>query len=71
MGNGGIVPSFLTFALDGDVWSASCPAALSLSNEPLMPPGKEAAWASEPVWMLWRGEEMLATSKNQTQFLVI
>jgi hypothetical protein len=35
--------SFLTSALDGGEWSASRPGRA-------LPRGKEAGWASEPVW---------------------
>jgi hypothetical protein len=31
--------------------------ALSPGNEPLIPTGKEAAWAREPVWMLCTREK--------------
>jgi hypothetical protein len=42
--------SFLTSALDGDEWSASCSGrALPLGKRPPVPTGKEAGWAPELV----------------------
>jgi hypothetical protein len=44
--------SFLTSALEGSEWSASCPShTLPLGNEPPVPIVQEAGLAPEPVWM--------------------
>jgi hypothetical protein len=42
------------------------PAAVQSGNEPPIPIGYEAGWASESVWMLWSKEESLASAENQT-----
>ena len=48
--------SFLTSALEGDVWSASRPGRLYPGKDPV-PIVQEAGWAPEPVWI---GAENLA-----------
>jgi hypothetical protein len=40
------------------------PTALSSVKEPSVPTGQEAAWAPEPVWMLWRREKSLVPVGN-------
>jgi hypothetical protein len=49
---GGIAPTlFLTLALEGGEWSATCPdRALPPGKEPPVPTVQEAGWAPEPVW---------------------
>jgi hypothetical protein len=43
--------SYLTSALDGGEWSASCPGrALPPGKAPPVPIVQEAGWAPEPVW---------------------
>jgi len=37
--------AFLTLALDGGEWSASCPCHLPSEKEPSLPTGWEAGWA--------------------------
>jgi hypothetical protein len=54
MGGGGVVPPFVTSALDGGERSASCPSYFNPEELPLLPIGEEAGWTSELVWMLWR-----------------
>jgi hypothetical protein len=46
----------LTSALAGGEWSASRPGRFTPGKEPPVPIGKEAGWAPEPVWTLWRSE---------------
>jgi len=53
--------AFLTSALDGGKWSASCPV-----NESPVPTGYEAEWAPEPVWARWREEKVPAPVRNRT-----
>jgi hypothetical protein len=35
-------------------------------KEPMVPTEREAEWALEPDWMLWREEKSLTTAVNQT-----
>jgi hypothetical protein len=64
MGSGGIVPPFLTSALDKGEWSAPC-------LRPLYPWEKTrgiyliGGWVAEPVWTLWRREESLIPAGNR------
>jgi hypothetical protein len=41
---------FLTLALAGGEWSASCPSCFSPWKLPLVPSGYEAWWDPELVW---------------------
>jgi hypothetical protein len=51
---------FFISALVGGEWSASRTGSFNPSGgggkEPPVPIGKEAGWALEPVWMVWRSE---------------
>jgi hypothetical protein len=40
------------------------PAALPPGEEPPVPIGYEAAWATEPVWSRWRREKFLVPSSG-------
>jgi hypothetical protein len=68
--------SFLTLALDGGEWSASCPGrALPPGKEPLVPNGEEAGWAPEPVWThgleeksARRGSNLNRPARSQTLY---
>jgi hypothetical protein len=52
-GNGGVASLFLTSALDGGEWSASCPEPLHSPRKVLLVyNGLEAGWASELVCTL-------------------
>jgi hypothetical protein len=53
-GSGGIVPSFVTSALDGNEWSASSPGRFTPDKEPLISIVYEIQWAPQPIWELWR-----------------
>jgi hypothetical protein len=66
MYGGGIVPPFLTLALDGGEGSDSCPSHLPLQREHLVPIGLEAGWAPELVSMLWGKKKSLAPARNWT-----
>jgi hypothetical protein len=59
--------SFLTSALDGGEWSASCPGRT-------LPPGKgslvqEAGWAPEPVWTQRLKEKSSVSVGDQTSIV--
>jgi len=41
-------------AVDGGVWSASCPNCLTPEERGLVPTGQEAGWVPEAVWMQLR-----------------
>jgi hypothetical protein len=45
---------FLTSALTGDEWSASCPGRFTPGKRAPLPIGLEAGWNPEPVWTTWR-----------------
>jgi hypothetical protein len=45
---------FLTSALAGGEWSASCPGRFTPGKDSPVPSGQEAGWAPEPVWKTWR-----------------
>jgi hypothetical protein len=49
------MPSFLTSALDGGEWSASCLGRFTPGE--IIPGTYEAGWVPEPVWTLCRGEK--------------
>jgi hypothetical protein len=51
--SGGISTHSLASALDGGEWSASRPGRFTPREEPLVPIGQEAGWASESVWTRW------------------
>jgi hypothetical protein len=63
-GSWSIAPPFLTSALDGDEWSASCPCRFT--------PGERApgtfliGWDPQPVWTLWKREKSLSLGGNRT-----
>jgi hypothetical protein len=40
--------------------------ALSPGKEPLLPTGKEARWAPEPVWIWYQREKFPIPAENQT-----
>jgi hypothetical protein len=40
------------------------PAASLSGKDPPVPIGKEAGWASEPVWTLWSTEKSLVLARN-------
>jgi hypothetical protein len=42
------------------------PAALPHGKEPPISSEKEAGWAPEPDWTLWRGEKILAPAGKGT-----
>jgi len=42
--------AFLTSAVDGGKWSASCLGHCTLGKEPLVPVIEEAGWAPKQVW---------------------
>jgi hypothetical protein len=42
------------------------PAALPPGKQSLVPNVYEIWWASEPVWMLWRREKVIAPAGNRT-----
>jgi hypothetical protein len=58
-----MVSPFLTLALDGDEWSASCPSHFISEEEALTTP-----WIGDWVgpWTLWRREKSLAPAGEQT-----
>jgi hypothetical protein len=59
--------SYLTLALDGGEWSASCPSrALPPGKGPLVPIGLEAGWAPEPVWTQGLEEKSSAPAGDRT-----
>jgi hypothetical protein len=59
--------SYLTSALDGGEWSASCPgSALPPGKEAMVPIGREAGWAPEPVWTQGLEEKSFASVGNRT-----
>jgi hypothetical protein len=59
--------SFLTSALDGDEWSASCPGrALGPGKGPQVPIVQEAGWAPEPVWTLRLEKKSFAPAGDRT-----
>lgn len=45
---------FLTLALDGSQWPASCPSIITSGIKAPSILEQKAASDSEPVWMLWR-----------------
>jgi hypothetical protein len=45
--------SFLTSALNGGAWSASCPDRFTLGERAAGTLEYEAGWAPHPVWTLW------------------
>jgi hypothetical protein len=53
-------------SLDGGEWSYSRPGRFTPGNEPPVPTGWEAGWATEPVWTLWRREKFY-TAGNRTR----
>jgi len=62
--------AFFTSALDGSQWSASRPGRFIPREEPLVPSGQEARWATELVWMptcqvcqLWKQNITTSISK--------
>jgi hypothetical protein len=58
---------FLTLALDGDEWSASCPGrALAPGLGPPVPIVQEAGWAPEPVWIQRSEEKSSASAGDRT-----
>jgi hypothetical protein len=61
---------FLTLALVGGEWSASCPCCFALGTEHLVPIGYEAGWAPEPVWKIWRSENILSYCDSNSESLV-
>jgi hypothetical protein len=61
-----IAPLFMTSALDGVEWSASCPGDLPPGKEPPNPVGQEAGLASDQVWTLWSKEKYLAHGGKRT-----
>jgi hypothetical protein len=65
-GSGSIAPLFLTSALDGGEWSASCPCRFTRMER-----ATDTHWIGgwvgpELVWMLWRREKS-CTAGNWTQ----
>jgi hypothetical protein len=63
----GVAYSFLTSALDGGEWSASCPGrALHPGKGPPVPIGQEAGWAPEPVWTQRLDEKSSASVGDRT-----
>jgi hypothetical protein len=59
--------SFLTSALDGGEWSASCPGrALPPGKGLPVPIGQEAGWAPEPVWTQRLEEKSSASVGDRT-----
>jgi hypothetical protein len=59
--------SFMTSALDGCEWSASCPSrALPPGTGPLVPIAQEAGWTPEPVWIQRIEEKSLAPAGDRT-----
>jgi hypothetical protein len=59
--------SFLTLALDGGEWSASCPSrALPLGKGPPVPTGLEVGWTPEPVWTQRLEEKSCASVGDRT-----
>jgi hypothetical protein len=59
--------SYLTSALDGGEWSASCPGrALPPGKGPPVPIEQEAGWAPEPVWMQGLEEKFSAPAGDRT-----
>jgi hypothetical protein len=59
MGSGGIDPKFLTSAVDGCEFSASC-SGLFIPVSIVC----EAGWAPEQVWTIWSKEKVLAADGN-------
>jgi hypothetical protein len=59
--------SFVTLALDGDEWSASCPGRAL----PLIPIGQEAGWAPELVWTEARGKILCLFRGSNLDSLVV
>jgi hypothetical protein len=64
-GSGGIAPPFLTSALQGGEWSASCPYHFPLRKESLVTIGYGSRWVPGSVWMLWKRQKY-CTSRNKT-----
>jgi hypothetical protein len=59
--------SFMTSALDGGEWSASCPGrALPPGKGPPVSIGQEAGWAPEPVWTQRLDEKSFAPAGDRT-----
>jgi hypothetical protein len=59
--------SFLTSALEGGEWSASCPdRSLPLGKEPPVPIVQEDRWAPELVWMQRLEKKSSASVGNRT-----
>jgi hypothetical protein len=62
---GGSSYSFLTLALDGGEWSASCLSrTLPQGKGHPVPTVQEAGWAPEPVWMQRLGEKSCANVRD-------
>jgi hypothetical protein len=57
--------AFLTSALDGSEWLASLTGRFTPREEPPVPIGQEAGWASEVFWTRW-WEKLPAPAGNQT-----
>jgi hypothetical protein len=49
-GSGGIAPPFLTTALDGNEWLASCPGRFIPGQRFPVPIVQETGWTLEPLW---------------------
>jgi hypothetical protein len=65
--SGGLVPSFLTSALDGGEWLTSRPGYPNPGTSPPEPIGWDTGWSPEPVWTLWNREKSCSAGKL-TQF---
>ena len=57
--------SFSTFALDGRECSVSRSGCFTLQRETPGPIAVEAAWASKPIWTVWRRENFIAPTGNR------
>jgi hypothetical protein len=66
LGNGDIVPPFLTSALDEGEWSTSRPSRFISRVKNLSTHRIEAGWAPDPVWTLWKRVIFLSPLGNGT-----
>jgi hypothetical protein len=51
------IPIFLTLELVEGEWSVSCSYCFILGKQPWYPLEKEAGWAPDLVWGIWRCED--------------